>query len=195
MRRGLFAAGAGLVLLSALWLGGFGWFMLAQHQPGLPPEPADAIVALTGAPGRVEAALRLLAEGRGARLLISGVGPSAGFPELARRAGVDPALAARTTLGRAAHTTHGNALETADWVRQFGVRRLLVVTSSYHMRRALAELGGVLPDITLVPVAVAADHPGWRRLAGEFNKYLAVISGLWVLAGREEAGREEKESG
>lgn len=195
MRRGLFAAGAGILLLCAVWLGGFGWFVLTQHQPGPPPAAADAIVAFTGAPGRVEAALHLLAEARGARLLISGVGPSAGFPELARRAGVDPALAARTTLGRAARSTHGNALETADWVREFGVRRLIVVTSSYHMRRALAELGGVLPGIVLLPVAVAQDHPGWRRLAGEFNKYLAVISGLWVLAGREEFGREEKESG
>ena len=172
--------------LLALWLAGFGAYVYRIAQPGPAPERADGIVVLTGAPGRVDTALHLLAAGRAERLLISGVGPSAGFAELARRAGVDPALASRTTLGRAAHTTRGNAVETADWVRQFGVRRLIVVTSSYHMPRALAELSRALPDTTLLPDAVVPDSTGWRLLVNEFNKYLAVVGGLRWLAEPDE---------
>ena len=179
----------------ALWAAGFGWFVHRIAQPAASQftassPHADGIVVLTGAPGRVEAALHLLADGRADRLLISGVGPAASFAELARRAGVDPALSSRTTLGRAAHSTRGNALETADWVRQFGVRRLIVVTSSYHMPRALAELSRVLPDTALAPDAVAPDAAGWRLLVNEFNKYLAVVGGLRWLA-----ERDEKEAG
>ncbi len=173
------------LVLAALWLAGFAWFVRAGERAAALPPHADAIVVLTGAPGRIEAALHLLSEGRADRLLISGVG-AGGFAELARRAGVpDPTLAARTTLGRAAHSTYGNALETADWVHQFGVRTLIVVTSSYHMPRALAELCRALPDTQLLAVPVAADNASWRLLAVEFNKYLAVRSGLGALAERE----------
>ncbi len=75
-------------------------------------------MAFTGGPERVETALRLLAEGRADRLLLSGIGGGAELPELAHRAGVDPLpLATRVTIGRNATTTRGNAAETAAWAR------------------------------------------------------------------------------
>ena len=67
---------------------------------------------------------------------------------------------------------------------------MIVVTSSYHMPRALAELSRALPETTLVPDAVMPDSAGWRLLVNEFNKYLAVVGGLRGLA-----ERDEKEAG
>ena len=73
---------------------------------------------LTGGAERVETALRLLAEGRGRVLLVSGVGRGAELAELARRAGRGPGpVAARVTLGPRRHYTRGNAAETAAWAR------------------------------------------------------------------------------
>ncbi len=172
--RGLFGA---LVVLALLWLAGFAWFLRLAERPPPPPARADAIVALTGGAGRVEAALRLLAEGRARIALVSGVGGAAEFAALARRAGVDPALGARVTLGRAALTTRGNAAETAAWVRANDAHSLLVVTASYHMPRALAELARAMPGVALHPVPVAADA-SWRLLAGEYVKFLAAELGL-----------------
>ncbi len=164
-------------VLALLWLAGFVWFLRLAERTPPPPPHADAIVALTGGAGRVEAALRLLAEGRARIALVSGVGGAAEFAALAHRAGVDPVLGARVTLGREAQSTRGNAAETAAWARANDVRSLIVVTAFYHMPRALAELARAMPWVALHPVPV---RPGasWRLLVGEYAKFLAAELGL-----------------
>lgn len=172
---------------------GFAWFVTATGAPPPLPERSDGIVALTGGADRIEHALRLLAERREALLLISGVGGAADFKALAARAGADAALAPRVTIGRAAASTRGNAAETADWAHAHQVRSLIVVTSAYHMPRALAELARALPDVALHPAPV---HPiGWRDaaqggnlrlLAGEYAKFLAAEAGLSAFVSRGE---------
>ena len=185
--RGRMRMGVALILAALLmaWLGGFAWFIHQTTQSaGLPR--ADGIVALTGGADRIEEALRLLADDQGSRLLISGIGGATELPALTRRVGLDPApLADRVTLGRAAMSTHGNALETAAWVRDNRIRTLIVVTAFYHMPRALIELRGALPGVALIPHpvgAIRATEPGrWpimRLLVEEYAKYLVVSTGL-----------------
>ncbi len=184
--RRMAAAGLAAAISAAmLWSAGFAWFLRASWAEAAPPPRADGIVALTGGAGRVETALRLLADGRARLLLVSGVGGAAEFSELARRAGVDPHLAGRVTLGRAAASTRGNAAEAAEWARGNAIHSLIVVTAGYHMPRALAELGRTLPDVTLH--AVPVQPPGFRDgsqvallrfLASEYTKYLAAELGL-----------------
>ena len=139
--------------------------MHLAEQPGQAPPHTDGIVAFTGGPERVETALRLLAEGRADRLLLSGIGGGAELAELAHRAGVDPLpLAAAVTIDRNAATTRGNAAETADWARANAIRSLLVVTASYHMPRAIAELARALPEVALYPMPVVpAERPDASR--------------------------------
>ena len=186
-----------LGLLALAWGGGFVWFVRAAWVAGAPPAAADGIVALTGGAERVETALKLLAEGRARVLLISGVGGAADFAELAHRAGVDPALAPRVTLGRSATTTRGNAAETAEWARADNVTSLIVVTAGYHMPRALTELSRAMPGVTLYPAPVlppALRQPGLaalRLLAGEYNKWLATEAGLSALGSREDKPQPE----
>jgi uncharacterized SAM-binding protein YcdF (DUF218 family) len=176
------------------WMLGFAWFLATALREPAPPPRADGIVVLTGGAGRIETALRLLAAGQGRLLLVTGAGGGAGeFAGLAHRAGVDGGLAARTTLGRAALDTHGNALETAAWARGNGLHSLIVVTAGYHMPRALAELSRALPEVTLHPCPVLSpilrhgpDAAALRLLAGEYTKYLAVAARLPVAALRAE---------
>ena len=179
---------ASLLTLAAAWAIGLLWFIRVASLPASPPAHADAIVALTGGAGRVEAGLLLLAEGRADRLLLSGVGGGAELAELARRAGVNPVLVApRVTLGRSATSTYGNARETEAWVRQNGVHSLMVVTAGYHMPRALVEIRRALPDLVLHPVPVqppALRDPAveelsiLRLMAEEYCKWLAAALGL-----------------
>jgi uncharacterized SAM-binding protein YcdF (DUF218 family) len=99
---------------------------------------------------------------------------------------LDPApLEQQITLGHSARTTRGNALETASWARTEQVRTLLVVTTWFHMPRALVELRRAMPDQTLFPYPVGqlrsdelVNPSGMRRLIGEYHKYLAALSGL-----------------
>lgn len=187
-----------LALLALSWGGGFVWFATSTWWDEPPPDHADGIVALTGGADRVETALRLLAEGHARVALISGVGEATEFATLARRTGVDPALGARVTLGRAATSTYGNAAETADWVRANDLHSLIVVTAGYHMRRALAELSRTLPETALYPAPVvppALRQARWatlRLLAGEYNKWLAVEAGVSAFVSHNEARPEPR---
>jgi uncharacterized SAM-binding protein YcdF (DUF218 family) len=181
------AALAGSAIAAAFVLS-FGWFIYLAGAFAEPPPHADGIVAFTGGQERVETALRLLAQGRAERLLLSGIGGGAELPELARLAGVNPLpIATRVSIGRSATTTRGNALETAAWARTNGIRSLLVVTAFYHMPRAMLELRRLLPDTTLYPVPVWPpatqrwSAPTLRLIAEEYIKYLASAVGLTTV--------------
>ncbi len=183
----LLAALLALPLLA--WGAGFAWFVHRAGTPSALPERADGIVALTGGSGRIEAALRLLAEGRARVALLSGIGGGAELRELAARAGVQPEeLGGRVTLGRLATSTHGNAAEAAAWARANGVRSLIVVTASYHMPRALTEMAQAMPDVDLRPAPVTppamrgppsmGEAAMMRLMAAEYTKWLAAALGL-----------------
>ena len=148
---------------------------------------ADGIVVLTGGASRIVDAVELLAAGRGKRLLISGVNPSTTRSELIRKnPEFERVLVGRIDLGRAAMNTIGNAMETGNWVRANKFRSLVVVTSGWHMPRALIEIAHELPDVKLVPYPVISDRmrdePWWsdtstiRLLAVEYVKYLATFA-------------------
>lgn len=190
LRRGLLLAPLALLLLLGL---GFLWFLdAAAAAPGEPARPTEGIAVLTGGGERVQTGLRLLAEGRAGRLLVSGAHPDVTLGDLARVAGL-PArdLAGRVTLGRAARTTRGNAAEIAAWARAEGVRSIRVVTAGYHMPRALLELRRALPEAELLawPVmpaplrdaAAAGRARTWSLLAGEYLKLIAAMFGLAPL--------------
>ncbi len=168
------------VLLVA-FLVGFALFVREARSftPGAAPNAA-AIVVLTGGPGRVATGVSLLEAERGERLLISGINPGSPVADIASAAGASEALfACCVDVGADAADTEGNAAETADWARARSYDSLIVVTSDYHMPRALLELQAAMPDTRLIAHAVAAPAP-WstpeeaRRWLTEYVKYAAV---------------------
>jgi uncharacterized SAM-binding protein YcdF (DUF218 family) len=162
---------------------GFMWFISR-----LPAEEvvlnrnADGIVVLTGGASRVTDAIELLAAGRGRRLLISGVNRSTNRSEISR---LNPeftrVVRCCVDFDRSLNTL-GNAVETRRWTEARGFQSLIVVTSNYHMPRALAEIGHQLPQVVLVPFPVVTDklrtEPWWansatiRLLLLEYVKYI-----------------------
>ena len=193
MRRAIRRIAFCIVVAGALLAAGFVWFIAQSVRPAAAPPRAEGIVVLTGGSERIETALRLLSENQAPRLLISGVGGTAEFAELAHRAKVDPALAPRVTLGRAAGSTHGNAMETAEWVKLNNIHTLIVVTAGYHMPRALAELSRTMPQLALYPMPVQPSAwrdgvglAGIRLLAAEYGKFLAVKAGLSRMVSRSD---------
>ncbi|WP_439816885.1 YdcF family protein [Zavarzinia sp. CC-PAN008] len=166
-----------LVVASILvWAGGFLVFLATLPPSGTAADRADGIVVLTGGPGRLDAALDLLGQGRGTRLLISGVNPETTMADIQRTTrGAARLFACCVDLDHAARDTIGNARETARWARERGYRSVLVVTGVGHMKRSLVELGQVMPAVTLVPHAVVGREGDLMALATEFDKYLAVL--------------------
>jgi uncharacterized SAM-binding protein YcdF (DUF218 family) len=128
-------------------------FMPASSAPA-----ADGIVVLTGDEDRISEALQLLAKGRGGRLLISGVNKATRAPEIinSNKAGRGEARLFRccVDLDKRSLNTEENAFEATAWAKSRGYRSLIVVTSTYHMPRALIELRQAMPDAELVPYPV-----------------------------------------
>ncbi len=167
-----------------LLCGGFFWFVFQIPNEEVSfDRKADGIVALTGAASRIPDAIELLAAERGKRLLISGVYRDTSAREIAR---LTPLYSKYFTccidLDKSALNTFGNALETRRWAREHNFNSLFVVTSNWHMPRALAELTHQLPDVTLIPYPVISEkvksEPWWsnfetaRFLFAEYLKYL-----------------------
>jgi uncharacterized SAM-binding protein YcdF (DUF218 family) len=129
-----------------------------------PDERADGIVVLTGGELRVGAAARLLIDGRGAKLLISGVNRQTTPDDLKRVSGLsDRLFSCCVDIDYAAHTTSDNADQTRAWAEQQRFKRLIVVTSSYHMPRSLTELRRTMPAIALVPHPVIPNKLQTKR--------------------------------
>ena len=182
---GAVAAGA---LGGALLVGFVAFSAAMPHgEPALAAR-AEGIVALTGDSSRVQDALALLAAGRARRLLITGVNPTTTAPEIAAATPKFRYLfKCCIDLGYEAVNTAGNAVEARDWAKREGFRHsLIVVTSTYHMRRALAEMGAAMPRISLIPYPVGAQEfdgkPWWgnlralRLLGREYVKYIFAVT-------------------
>jgi uncharacterized SAM-binding protein YcdF (DUF218 family) len=82
-------------------------------------------------------------------------------------------------------------LEAQRWARAHRMHSLIVVTSAYHMPRALAEIAHALPGVELVayPVANGKLRPHqWARdlalarlLAYEYAKYLIAVARMNIV--------------
>lgn len=182
--RALIVAVAAIAFVGAAF--GFVAFLSQLRIAELKPSStADGIVVLTGGSSRVSDAVELLARGYGRRLLISGVHPTNDVSDISRSVPDSQALLdCCADLDRSAVNTRSNASETRRWAHERGFRSLIVVTSNYHMPRAIVELSHAMPDIDLIPFAVVSDRwrdePWWtngaamRLLLSEYVKYVAA---------------------
>src|SRR5215471_7186095 len=159
-----------LCAFAALSMGlGFLWFVRQV--------PAEEVTL-----NRDADAIELLASGRGKRLLISGPYRATNSKEISR---LNPEferwVRCCVDFDRSLNTL-GNAIETKRWAERRGFRSLIVVTSNYHMPRALAEIAHQLPNVALVPFPVVTDRQRaerwWasgasaRRMVTEYVKYV-----------------------
>jgi uncharacterized SAM-binding protein YcdF (DUF218 family) len=179
-----------LMLVVVLGLIGFIVFVTGLERDQRDPErTADGITVLTGGRSRIDEAMRLLAHGKAKRVLITGVNRATTKEELKDLASQGDQLFDRNVdIDREARNTIDNASETSEWVAQHRYSSVIVVTSNYHMPRALAELGRAMPGVTLLPYSVVDPnvrlerwwtYPGTTKLLlSEYLKYLPALGRL-----------------
>jgi uncharacterized SAM-binding protein YcdF (DUF218 family) len=133
--------------------------------------PADVIVVLGGdGPPRAKHAAAVFHAGLAPRLLISGAGDCDYIRRLMIDTGVPSEAIARECSSR---STVENAAFSAPILVAVGARSALLVTSSFHTRRALASFQKAMPQINWMSAPVERTEPLWRL--------------VWDIAGREMA--------
>ena len=190
-----------LIVLACGLFGGFISFAVNVAGMSVPEGPhADGVVVLTGGADRIDTALQLLEAGAGERLLISGVNRSVTMADLRNQhPGYDQQFECCVDLDFIAANTIGNATLTDRWSRSNGFQSLLVVTSAYHMPRALAELSAQADNLKLIAIPVKREELNLSRwfqdtdaimlLGAEYGKFLAAAGRLTVKRFNREFGR------
>jgi uncharacterized SAM-binding protein YcdF (DUF218 family)/glycosyltransferase involved in cell wall biosynthesis len=163
------------------------------------PQPADAIVVFAGGTGesgqagggyqeRVKQAVELYRAGYAPRMIFSS-GFVFAFEEaeimrgLAEENGVPPEA---IILETNAKNTHDNVLLSNQILTQHGWRRILLVSSPYHMRRAMMTWRKSAPgvQVTATPVPVSQFYirdgaPSFEQLRGLLQEYAAIALYWW----------------
>ncbi len=175
------------------------WWLAAPLKVVEPPRPADAIVVFAGGVGesgkagggyqeRVKQAVDLYRQGLAPRLIFSS-GYTFVFyetevmKELAAALGV-PAEA--ILLETEAANTYENVVFVDRILDEQGWRSILLVSSPYHMRRALLTWRKAAPEVTVIPTPVPKSQFYAHRLGasleqirGILHEYAALLLYLW----------------
>ncbi len=151
------------------------------------PGKTDAIVVLTGGSERLKHALFLLKLGYADKLFISGVNREVKLGELLylhSYTDQQQEFKDRIELGYTAIDTIQNADEIRAWVIKNNINSIRLVTSNYHIKRAMLETQHKMPDIKIIPYGVVPLNiridKWWEfsstraLLLSEYNKYLAA---------------------
>ncbi|MDP3722449.1 MAG: ElyC/SanA/YdcF family protein [Candidatus Omnitrophota bacterium] len=175
------------------------WWLAEPLRVAEPPRPADAIVVFAGGVGesgkagggyqeRVKQAVDLYQQGKSPRMIFSSgytfvFKETEVMKELAMTHGV-PATA--IILETNAATTRENVMFVAHILHHERWRSILLVSSPYHMRRALLMWRKLAPDITVIPTPVPASQfyvhdrgASVEQLRGILHEYAAILSSWW----------------
>ncbi len=177
-----------VAVVAVLWVIGFAWFVAKLPAPATnPPQIAEGVVVYTGGGGaRISAAMTTFASGTGERLLISGVHPDTSRARLSELWRGDlERFDCCVDLGREALTTEGNAGELSAWAQNNNYKKIVLVTSDYHMPRAMIATRARMKDAELTPYPVASGYLNAKgrptspkaiaNLAGEYSKFLMAF--------------------
>ena len=163
-----------LSLLVVIYALGFILFSVTLGRPAPDDaKKADAVVVITGGPGRIEHGMEVLRRHQAKRMLIAGADPAVTKDDLVRRLGGQRKLMhCCVDLGSESVDTRSNAEEAQRWLDRHEYKSLRLITSDWHMRRARYEFQKLLGDrYTLVTDAVRS-APSFTTLFAEYNKYL-----------------------
>jgi uncharacterized SAM-binding protein YcdF (DUF218 family) len=146
---------------------------------------ADVIVVLGGGShDRPEQAAELFKERIAPRILVSGLGDGPIYRRSLIQAGVPSQSILMEDQSR---TTRENAILAVNLLRRQGAQHVIIVTSWYHSRRALACFEHYAPEIQFYscPSYFANTRPDWVRHGLAHRIYLEYpkLLGYWMCYG------------
>ncbi|MGA8754112.1 YdcF family protein [Candidatus Deferrimicrobium sp.] len=141
--------------------------LLSNRDPAPPARPADAIFVLTGGEGRIQEGYRAWSSGAARELFILGAGRWVPVTRILPEVSRIPAEAlSRIHVEGWSENTLENAFSAKSAVGEGKFSSVILVTSDYHVPRAVLAFRKVLPpDVALSVIRVGAeggDGASWR---------------------------------
>lgn len=156
-----------LALLVLLFVPPAAPHLLSSRDPGPPARPADAIFVLTGGEGRIQEGYRAWSGGAARELYILGAGRRVPVARIVPEVSRIPAEAlSRIHVEGWSENTLENAFSAKSAVGEGKYTSVILVTSDYHIPRAVLAFRKVLPkDVSLSVIRVRPEGgagASWR---------------------------------
>lgn len=113
----------------------------------------DDIVVLTGGKNRIKLALDSIKRFRAKNVLISGVYKGTKLDDILGDADIGD-LNVSIILGYKAMNTEGNAKEIREVAEDLGIKKIVLITSDYHMFRSMHEIKKYNKNLKIYPLKV-----------------------------------------
>ena len=153
-------------------------------------ERLDGLVVFTGGPGRVRFAVSLLQQGVAPQLLVTGVDRRVDDATFRQVFGLSQdLLVCCVVLDRTARNTVENAQAAVEWACARGLRRIGVVSTAWHLPRAMVEIERAAAvaglQLAIRPLAVPGDRrpPYHPRVMREALKLVLALLRARMTAG------------
>ena len=180
-----------------IWAAGLFYFMRLIPLTVVNNESlADSIIVLTGGSNRLKKGLQLLTQNKGKKLFISGVYRGNDVRKLLQVQKHNPKeVLCCINLGYEATSTHGNAVESKNWIEKNKFKSIRLVTANYHMPRSLFLFQQIMPEIHIIPHPVFPQQFNqskwwsWPRTAtlviSEYSKYIVAQVSNMIMSKNE----------
>ena len=145
-----------------LWFTGLFYFAgnISTSTPETPTQSMDAIVVLTGGRNRIDEGFNLLEKKLAKKLFISGVYRGIDAKQLLNRWKKEPEAEFNryVVIYSNAINTIQNAKETIKWLKSEKYNSIYLVTSNYHMPRALLEFKVRDENLIIEPYPIISNN-------------------------------------
>ncbi len=140
----------------------------------------EAILVLTGDSGRIPKAFEILRKRRSPWLIISGANKKVALAELVNQQGDSSTniheVWQRVVMESRSNSTVDNAVESRLLLSERKIKRVILVTSDYHMVRTLKIFNRYAPEFQYFPFPVPSE------LAKKFDLFSShTMTGVWKL--------------
>jgi len=137
-------------------------------QVQFPSKGKEAIVVLTGDQSRIPKGFEILNSRPKSILIISGTAKETSLKDLINQQASHftfvPEVWDRVILDPESSSTKENAIETRKLVEKLKIEQALLITSDYHMPRALYFFKQEMPNLIVVPVPVDSQSTAQNTL-------------------------------
>ena len=151
------------------------------------------IVILTGGANRIKDGLKIIQDFKNSKninykILVSGTG--VGFTKSSLKKKLGPNFNSKLIqccidLDGISKNTSTNAIETFKWASKNDIKEFILITSNYHMPRAILEFKNVMPNLKIYTYAITPKKHDIENWLSSFQTFSLVFTEYckFIIAG------------